>query len=149
MRAMFTHGARITCLPFAFVSVARTFPNSVTISGFQVAPSKIPEGNAVELSQRTPSGPSAIFNGGMPSLSITFVSNPVPPSISIFSSSVIRFNKSSTRSSMLNVLSKYGKLILFLSSFSLKLNDNNAVNINNIKSKISFFIFIPFFLCFI
>ena len=117
---MFTQGARRTCASKALTSRPNACPIFSTSEGFHVAAKLIPEGNAVDFSMRTPNGPSVILSSGIPRRAFGFVANPVPPSISIFSSSVIRFSKSSTLSSTGSFGFLYGGKSLSL--FPIKAN---------------------------
>ena len=86
---MFMQGPRSIFRPFAFASTPSASPSRRMSCGSQVAAIAMLAGNAVDFSQRTPTGPSVMLSVGIPRRVTGFDSNPVPPSMEIFSSSVI------------------------------------------------------------
>src|SRR5712692_1061061 len=98
---MFAPGPSRKCAPLAFASLPISVPTRSASAGFHVAAKAIPPAMAVAGPKlRTPTGPSAIFRRGNPSRGRARIKkSSTPPSMSIFSSSVIRLRIASTRSS--------------------------------------------------
>src|SRR5205807_6680475 len=98
---MFTLGPSRKCAPLAFASLPISVPTRSASAGFHVAAKAIPPAMAVAGPKlRTPTGPSAIFRRGNPSRGRARIKkSSTPPSMSIFSSSVIRLRTASTRRS--------------------------------------------------
>ena len=98
---MLMQGPRRMCRPAARVSSPSASPTWYTSSGFQVEAIEISVGKHVDFTpQPTPCGPSVTLSDGMPSRGKSIVSPlSFPESKSIFSSSVMRESRSSTRCS--------------------------------------------------